>query len=103
MDYDELKKEMITNKDEIKILGLNYKLNYVDSISKEELRVGEIDYLNQEIRILKDMEQGIKDVTLIHEVLHAIFNQLGFEEEQDEHLIQSLATSLYQVFIENVL
>lgn len=43
-----------------------------------------------------------KRVTLIHETLHALFEQLGFiEEHGNEHLIKSLSVSLYSVLLEN--
>lgn len=84
--------------EKINILGIDYKIEYVNIISKECLTLGQIDYLNQEIKILDELEDDIKKVTLIHEILHGIFNQLGFEDEAaDEHLINSLATALYQI------
>ena len=86
---------------EIKILGTAYALEYTDYISRDEFRIGEIDYMNQKIYILKDLGKDLEKVTLIHEIIHGILNQLGFEEENDEHLIQSLSNSLYQVFTEN--
>lgn len=86
---------------EVNILGSTYKVDFVDSISRDELRLGETDYLNQTIKILSGLHSDLETVTLIHEILHVIFNQLEFDEENNEHLVQSLATSLYQVFNEN--
>lgn len=86
---------------ELNILGSTYKVDFVDSISRDELRLGETDYLNQTIKILSGLHSDLETVTLIHEILHVIFNQLEFVEENNEHLVQSLATSLYQVFSEN--
>ena len=87
--------------DEVNILGVPYKLKFVDSISKERLQLGEIDYLNQEISILKGMAMETQYITILHEVIHGVLSQLGFEEAQDEHLIDSLATGLYQVLSDN--
>ena len=86
---------------ELNILGSIYQVDFVDSISRDELRLGETDYLNQTIKILSGLHSDLETVTLIHEILHVIFNQLEFVEENNEHLVQSLATSLYQVFNEN--
>mgnify|MGYP007041251774 CR=1 FL=1 len=86
----------------IEILGVPYRLKHVDTISREELRIGEIDFLRQEILLLNGLEKEIERVTLWHEVIHGIFSQLGFEDEAvNEHLIQSLANALYQVLKEN--
>lgn len=35
--------------EQINILGATYTIKYVDYISKEELKIGEVDYINQEI------------------------------------------------------
>ena len=85
----------------LNILGSTYQVDFVDSISRDELRVGETDYLNQTIKILSGLHSDQETVTLIHEILHIIFSQLEFIKENNEHLIQGLATSLYQVFKEN--
>lgn len=88
----------------INILGTKYVLEFVPIISREEFLVGQIDYVNQKIQLLEDLGEDVVKVTLFHEILHGIFNQLGFsEEETNEHLIQSLATALYQVLKENKL
>ena len=42
----------------IEILGVPYQLKRVDTISREELRIGEIDFLTQEILLLKGLGNG---------------------------------------------
>ena len=85
----------------INILGVDYELHYVDSISRDSLRIGEIDYLQQKILILNDLGMDLERVTILHEVVHGILSQLGFEEENNEHLTQSLASALHQVLKDN--
>ncbi len=87
----------------VTILGVPYSVKLVPVISLDELTVGQIDYLKQEILILEGLGDDLFQVTLLHEVLHGIFNQLGFDEENNEHLIQALSTALYQVLRENKL
>lgn len=87
----------------ITILGVPYSVRLVPVISLDELTVGQIDYLKQEILILEGLGDDLFQVTLLHEVLHGIFSQLGFDVENNEHLIQALATALYQVLRENKL
>lgn len=89
-------------KDHIKILGLIYKIAEVECVSKEELRKGEINFLTNEIRIDKNMPDDLKEQVLIHEVLHAIFDLLGYEDLcTDENKVQGIATALHQVLKEN--
>ncbi len=92
-------------KKQIKVFGLNYEIEEVDEIDSVEEGViiaGQIQHLQQKILIRKDLSKERKKVTLLHEILHAIFQQLGFNEEHDnEHLINSLSTALIQVLNDN--
>ena len=49
------------------------------------------------------MKEEKKKITLLHEVLHAIFSQLRLDEKinESENLISSLAESLYMFLNEN--
>ena len=96
-----MKEEDKEGRMELKILGSTYQVYFVNSISREKLQIGETDYLNQRIKILTGLHAELEKVTLIHEILHVIFDQLEFDEGNNEHLVQSLATALYQVFNEN--
>lgn len=86
----------------VKILGSTFEVIEVSYISHGGLEIGSIDYLNQFIQIKADMNQDKKKITLLHEILHSIFEQLGFTKEcDDEKLICTLATVLFQIFSEN--
>ncbi|MCP1225713.1 hypothetical protein [Sebaldella sp. S0638] len=87
---------------EINILGKIYKIKYVKKINNDSDQFGEIDYLKQVIKIRKDCSPEYQESTLLHEIIHGILEQLGFDEEnKNEHLICSLETGLYQVLKEN--
>lgn len=101
IQFKEQAKERKEERMELKILGSTYQVDFVNSISQEKLQIGETDYLNQRIKILSGLHADLEKVTLIHEILHIIFDQLEFDVENSEHLVQSLATALYQVFNEN--
>ena len=89
-------------KEEISILGKIYKIKYVKNINNDPDQFGEIDYLKQVIKIRKDCSPEYRESTLLHEVIHGILEQLGFDgENKNEHLICSLETGLYQVLKEN--
>lgn len=86
-------------KRKINILGLTYTIEEVDTVNKVEPRKGEINYLSNEIRIDKNMPTDLKNQVLMHEILHALFELLGFNElAEDENLVQSVATALHQIF-----
>lgn len=86
----------------VRILGLDYEIEEVECVSKEELRRGEINFLTNQIRIDKSMPEDLKKRVLIHEMMHAIFDLLGFEDLcTDENKVQSIATALHQVIRDN--
>ena len=87
----------------INILGSTYRIRFEPDLVRDRGRQAEINYIKQEIVIDADTSRTDRAfVSLLHETLHAIFEGLDFEEEnENEHLIQSLATSIYQVLISN--
>ena len=83
----------------IKILGVDFKVEEVECVSKEMLARGQINHLTCEIRIDKSMPEDAKKMTLMHEIMHAIFDLLGYSElEEDEEKVQGIAVALYQLF-----
>ena len=86
----------------IKILSQKYMIVEVPVIEQGERYAGLIDHFNNTIYLCSTLNEDKKSVTLLHEILHAVFAQLGFSEEHDnEHLIDSLASSIYQVLRDN--
>ena len=85
----------------IKILGQTYEIKYRDTV-RDKMRFAEVNYVKQTIEIDKDLPKERLLIALFHEVYHVIFDSLGFEEEnENEHLIQCLASSMYQVLSDN--
>lgn len=88
----------------IKILGETFIVKESEVIDYNCDLLGQVDHMKNEITIKKELSEDKKNVTLIHEILHVIFEQLGFNEDHDnEHLIKSLSSSIYQVFSDNEL
>lgn len=82
----------------VSILGINYNINYVPYIMRDEYRAGQIDFENQEIKILDTLQCDLRNVTLLHEIIHAAMTHLGLHEEsQNENLVQGLAIAMHQV------
>lgn len=70
---------------QIKIGAVKYRLREVDEIVDA---VGEYDPIKCEIRILKNLKQDMRQLSLIHELIHAINNELT--EFQTEALAQGI-------------
>lgn len=86
----------------LNILGLIYTVEEVECVSKDELRRGEINFLANRIKIDKTMPGDLKNQVLMHEIMHAIFDLLGYEDLcTDENKVQSIATALHQVIRDN--
>lgn len=86
----------------IRILGIDYSVREVQVINDDDTIMGLCRYQANEILIKKGLSDADKKITLIHEILHAVLGQLGFENENDnENMIKSLSTSLYLVLEEN--
>ena len=92
---------MIPDNKCIDILGVKYQI-VKRPLMRERSCWGEIDYLNQRIEIEEALAAEKLNIVLMHEILHGIFETLGFADENaNEHLVQSLATAIYKVFVDN--
>ena len=82
----------------ISILGIDYNIEYVEVVNKEEPRFGQVDFFESKIRIDKSLSEDMKKQTLLHEILHCICQGLGlYDIGENENAIQSMATALYDV------
>lgn len=85
----------------INILGVKYSI-VKKPLMRENSSWGEIDYLNQKIEIEEALDNEKEKIVLLHETLHGILEGLGFaSENENEHLVQSLATAIYKVLVDN--
>lgn len=86
--------------EKVKIGGKTYTVKITDNISLG--RVGysaEIDYLNLEIRIQPSAKEKM-EADFLHEVMHGIFDFLGYKEHDEKH-IDELAQSFYMIVQDN--
>lgn len=92
---------------EIKIMSQSYDIEQTEIIEPEiiepgTIKLGEVNHLENLIKICSSIPEDKKKIVLLHEIFHVIFQQLGFDEEHDnEHLIDCLANSFYQVLKDN--
>ncbi len=86
----------------VKIMATDYKIEEVEQIDKNRRILGEIDYINQTIKLEKGLSDELKKEVLIHEILHGILEKLGFDDlNNDEQKVQSIASTLYLVLKDN--
>lgn len=83
--------------DSVNILGLDFPVLEMDNYDRHDVFDGEIVFDAQTIKIWGCLSETKKEQVLLHEVVHGILNQLGYDEERDnEQLVQGLAVGLHQ-------
>ncbi len=84
---------------EVTVLGITYRVEEVEYISKEAFRIGEINYTEQVIKIDRSLSEQKKGQVFMHELIHAVLDELGMSDwSANEHAVQNLAAVLYHVF-----
>jgi len=84
----------------IKIGGVYYTVEEQENLINIDDAWGRVDYFNSHIRVDKSLSHDRKEQSLIHEVLHAIFLESGYKE-QDEDMINRVSIVLHQVLKDN--
>lgn len=86
--------------EQVSICGIPHKVRFVDdTFCSDSCHFGQIDYKKCEICISNGMSKEMEEQTLVHEILHGIFFNLGYNDlTGDEKLVQSLASAIYQSF-----
>ena len=90
----------------VRVAGVPYKVSYaqwkdVDHDGKAERLFGQIQYVDHSIRIANDTPIEKQQLTLLHEVLHAIINEYNIRElqtqegEHSEHAIDLLSIGIF--------
>lgn len=87
---------------EFKVAGVTYTVEESDQIIIDNKigYVGSCDYHETNIEILSSLSESRKNDVLIHELMHAILCEAGFDE-QDEELVDRSARVLHQVLKDN--
>ncbi|MFQ6896476.1 MAG: hypothetical protein ACLRSH_06670 [Turicibacter sp.] len=90
--------------EEVTIGGLTYRVYIVDNLAEKEGCYGEIDYINQTIKIDGMISDERRKQTLLHEVMHGILESIGeLKLNQNEQKVQSIASALYQCLKNNAI
>ena len=92
----------------MKALPLSFRIGSVDYVVKEieglhdsgEELLGQVTYHDTQIRLNSESSECRKKNVLIHELLHAMLYEAGYDE-QDEEMVRRLGNVLTQVLTDN--
>lgn len=85
---------------QVNVVGIDYTVQYQDGMMKNYSLLGQVLYAESTIDIDSSMSQSKKEQVFVHELVHAIFNEAGYDE-QDEEMVNRLSIVLYQVLKQN--
>lgn len=95
------KKSSSKPKDSLKVGPLTYRILYEPALRhRDDECNGLLDYQDSVIQIREGLPPTVERVTLIHEAIHGILFNSGFEEH-DERLIEALSHGIVALLDDN--
>jgi hypothetical protein len=85
--------------DKVKIGGVTYSIEEVNDLRDVEY-LGYVNYGTALIRVDGNLAHDRKKQVLAHEIMHAIFYEAGYQE-QDEEMVERLGIVLHQFLRDN--
>lgn len=91
---------MIPNK--VKVAGIEYVVEFPEFVEIDGSRnyQGSASFRQDKIKVLNSLSKQRQEQVFVHELVHAIFNEAGYEED-DEDMVNRLGIVLYQVLKDN--
>ena len=80
----------------INICGIEYAVHYIEPNSREDSFMGRSDPQKALITINNTMAEDVQKQTLIHEWLHAVLMNYSLSENDNEILVQTIASELFR-------
>lgn len=85
---------------DINVCGVRYKIVQLEDVDNNPCCLGLCVYRDSRIQLKRGLSFERKKQTLIHELLHAMLYEAGYEEH-DETLVSNLSIVINQVIGEN--
>ena len=85
--------------DKVKVGGITYKVDQVNKIDNKKKIHGMQTQWEERIQIKKSLPHVYKEKVFVHELVHAIFDFLMWE--QDDSTVERLAGALHMVIKDN--
>ena len=83
----------------VMICGIPHKVIETEDSFDCDTHLGQIDYKDATIKINKNMDQEIKRSTLCHEIVHGMFEHLGYSDiANNETLVTALGNMINMSF-----
>ena len=88
---------------DINVAGINYKVELKETVEIREDKnyLGACRFKDAIIEISSSMNEQRQEQILIHELMHAIFNEAGIDIENEEDIVNRSSLVLYQVLKDN--
>ncbi|MDR2902130.1 MAG: hypothetical protein LBU87_03385 [Lactobacillales bacterium] len=87
--------------DKIKIGGITYKISCVDPAYCEN-NMGKVVQISEKIFLNKGLSSEALEQTLLHEILHVIYNNAALSQGDDEErIVTAISNGLYALFVDN--
>jgi Zn-dependent peptidase ImmA (M78 family) len=80
--------------------GIDYSVEIVPKLYEKHSLYGQVTYKDAHIQIDDSLSKNRENEVLVHELLHAMLFEAGYME-QDEELVNRLASVLHQVLRDN--
>lgn len=92
----------------LKIGGHTYQVVVTSNLAERDGNAGATNAMLNLIRLDDTYPVSRQEETLLHEVLHAVFHQMGMNEfpelqQRQEYIVNTMANGLYQVLKDNKL
>lgn len=86
----------------VKVGGVTYKIKKVKNLVDDgEECFGICDRRDLAIKINDSINDQRYNQTLIHEIMHAVFDEAGLDLDNEEDIVNRISLVWYQVLIEN--
>lgn len=85
---------------QVNVAGIEYQVQYQEGMLRTYNLMGQVLYAESRIDIDSSMSKTKKEQVFIHELVHAMLKESGYEE-QDEDMVNRLSIVLYQVLKQN--
>lgn len=86
----------MTELKKINICGIEYTINFIEPNSRNDTFMGRSDPQKALITINSTMAEDVQKQTLIHEWLHAVLMNYSLTENDNEILVQTIASELFR-------
>ena len=85
--------------DDVKVGGIVYPIEIKEDFTGETGDWGQTNFKKSKITIDSNLDKQRLNQTLVHEIVHCIFEEAGLEQEEDK--INRLGIVLHQVLTDN--